>query len=247
MKLNWHPILHQRLNSNFLTGLGFRGNPMAGLITAISLNLIPQLISQPALAQTNCQAPGAGEYLVLVVSQTEADQDLARRSLPEDVESQVCRYLEDTVTRLGGFGDRLIAQDWANFIADNIGLQAYVVKPDNPPTPDGISARPPASLGLGSTKPSTGQSQPEVATQSQGISYAILVDYLNQPELAAQVERATGQKIGLASYGQRSYLLVKYTDSLDEANIALQNLSRQGFWPFVVDRRRVTVISPEIN
>ncbi|MGL5083865.1 MAG: hypothetical protein ACRC8A_20470 [Microcoleaceae cyanobacterium] len=231
---------------------------LTGLLTAASLNLS----ARPTLAQTPCTPPGAGEYLVLVVSETTSAQELTRRSLPQDVNSGICRYLEDTVTRVGGFSDRLIAQDWASYITANIGLRAYVVKPDNntqAPAPE-ISRRPPnpANSTVADLPPSNSAeelskaaSTPEAMSTSEAtsttVSYAILVDYLNQPELAAQVERIVGRKIGLASYGQRSYLLVESTRDLEKANSILQTLSRQGFWSFVVDGQRVTVIRSEIN
>jgi hypothetical protein len=68
------------------------------------------------------------------------------------------------------------------------------------------------------------------------------VDYFNQPELAAQVQQTLEQSVGLASYGQRPYLLATYTDNLAQAEVALQTLSDRGFWVMVVDSRRVTVL-----
>lgn len=233
---------------------------LAGLLTAVGLSLL----TRPTLAQTACTPPKTGEYLVLVVSETTGDQELTRRSLPQDVDSGICRYLEDTVTRVGGFSDRLIAQDWANYITANIGLRAYVIKPDsnpNTPTPSPeISRRPPnpAQSTVADLPPNNSAEELAKATSTTTpaaadpaattpVSYVILVDYLNQPKLVAQVERIVGRKIGLASYGQRPYLLIESTSDLEAANSLLQTLSREGFWPFIVNGQRVTVIQSEIS
>ncbi|MGF1491853.1 MAG: hypothetical protein ACFBSC_05235 [Microcoleaceae cyanobacterium] len=230
---------------------------LAGILTLAALNFIPH----PAQAQSVCSAPESGEYLVLIVSSTSAEQEEARRTLPQDVESEVCQYLEDTVTRVGGFRDRLIAQDWANYVTGSIGLRAYVIRPDNSQVGNrsGVDQRPP---GLNtsvdaSTRPSptdstqTGSTTTRLSnrpgTPTLGAGYAILVDYLSQPELATQVEQVVGQKIGLVSYGQRPYLLAEYTRDLEQATETLQALSDRGFWSMLVESERVQVISSEIN
>jgi hypothetical protein len=75
-----------------------------------------------------------------------------------------------------------------------------------------------------------------------GEGYAVLVDYFNQPEIAAQVQQLLGEKVGLVSYGQRLYLLAVHTTSQREANSTLQKLSDRGFWSMLVDSRRVTLL-----
>jgi hypothetical protein len=74
-----------------------------------------------------------------------------------------------------------------------------------------------------------------------------LVDYFNQPELASQVRQLLGSNVGLVSYGQRPYLLARYTTSEREANSTLRQLSDRGFWSMVVDSRRVTLLKPVVN
>jgi hypothetical protein len=51
----------------------------------------------------------------------------------------------------------------------------------------------------------------------------------------------------LVSYGQRPYLLARYTTSEREANSTLRQLSDRGFWSMVVDSRRVTLLKPVVN
>jgi hypothetical protein len=206
----------------------------------------------------------------LIVSETTAEQDLARKTLPSDIKSEVCRYVEDLVTRVGGFKDQLIAEDWAAYLKESSGLQTYVVKPETvserPPSSPVVNRSPASEL---QTEPRSqarprSQTQPQTQTQPQprpqppseqarfnprrlGSGYAVLVDYLNQPDLAAEIEEITGTAVGLASYGQRPYLLVTQTNSLETATSTLQTLSNRGFLSLMVDSRRVTLISPNVN
>ena len=213
------------------------------LLSGISSNLTPR----SAVAQETCEPPQAGEYLLLIVSETPADQELARRTLPGDIESQICRYVDGVVTRVGGFEDQLIAEDWASFIKNGSGLQTYVIKPEatqSPQTTAPVDRRPPASEA---------DSRPQQTADSRfnpqplGSGYAVLVDYLNQPELAAEVKQVTQTDVGLVSYGQRPYLLVQHTPDLEAATSILQTLSNRGFFSLIVDSRRVTVITRQVN
>lgn len=252
----------------------FRFAALAVLLTSYSVS------SKVAVAQSACQPPEAGEYLLLIVSETAAQQDLARRTLPSDITSEVCRYLDDLVTRVGGFEDKLIAEDWAAYLKESSGLQTYVITPETlaerPPARPVVnrspaselqteprSANPPTQTRREQSRPRTqlqSQSQPQPQPQPQpsgervsfnprrlGSGYAVLVDYLNQPELAAEIEAITGATVGLASYGQRPYLLVTQTNNLETANSTLQTLSNRGFFSLIVDSRRVTLISPNVN
>jgi hypothetical protein len=80
-----------------------------------------------------------------------------------------------------------------------------------------------------------------------GSGYAVLVDYLNQPELAVELRTLIGENLGLVSYGQRRYLLVEYTADSARATATLKKLSSRGFWSMLVDSNRVTVISPTVK
>ncbi len=248
----------------------FRFAALAVLLTSYSVS------SKVAVAQSACQPPEAGEYLLLIVSETAAQQDLARRTLPSDITSEVCRYLDDLVTRVGGFEDKLIAEDWAAYLKESSGLQTYVITPETlaerPPARPVVNRSPASELQTESrsanspTQTRREESLPRTQLQSQsqrqpqpsgepvsfnprrlGSGYAVLVDYLNQPELAAEIEAITGATVGLASYGQRPYLLVTQTNNLETATSTLQTLSNRGFFSLMVDSRRVTLISPNVN
>ncbi len=191
---------------------------------------------KPAQAQSTCDPPKQNEYLLLIVSTTASEQNRVRQTLPQDIDSEVCQYVDDVVTRVGGFEDRLIAEDWAAFMTDAVGLQTYVVKPNGAEV-------------LRSERESKPQSSSTVAfnPEALGPGYAVLVDYFSQPELAQQVRQALETDVGLVSYGQRPYLLIEYTRDADTATSVLITLSRQGFLSMVVDSRRVTVIRTKLD
>lgn len=209
---------------------------LSSLLTIMSLGLGVK----PSLAQATCAAPKAGEYLLLIVSKTADEQRLVRRTLPSDINSEICRYLNDTVTRVGGFDDQLVAEDWATYLQDQIGLPAYVVKQDATPvrSPNNPIVR---------RNPPEPSRPPQYNPRPLGSGYAVIVDFFNQPELAYQLETLIGEKVGLVSYGQRPYLLVEYTTDADAATATLNNLSNRGYWSMMVDGNRVTVISPSIQ
>ncbi len=214
---------------------------VSSLLTATSWGLAVRT----SLAQETCAAPKPGEYLLLIVSNTSEEQKLVQRTLPNDINSEVCRYLTNVVTRVGGFSDPLIAEDWATYLQDQVKLPAYVVKQE-------VTAIPRPSSSLGRTPivretPPTPKKEPPSNPQSLGSGYAILVDYLNQPELAVQLRTLIGENVGLVSYGQRPYLLVEYTTDSEKATATLNKLSNRGFWPILVDSNRVTVISPTVK
>jgi hypothetical protein len=211
----------------------------AALLLLNSISLI-----KPVLAQTACEPPEENEYLLLIISQTSTEQEQVRQTLPSDVESQVCQYVDDVVTRVGGFEDRLIAEDWAAYLEDAIGLQAYIVKPG---TAEDLSEEPNSDSRPPTQSPARSVSRTAFNPETLGPGYAVLVDYLNQPELAEQLRQTLGADIGLVSYGQRPYLLIEYTRDGESATSTLNDLSRQGFLTLVVDSRRVTVIRPQLD
>lgn len=216
---------------------------VSGLLTASSWGLAVQT----SLAQETCAAPKPGEYLLLIVSNTSEEQKLVQRTLPNDIKSEVCRYLTNVVTRVGGFSDPLIAEDWATYLQDKVKLPAYVVKQEVTAIP-----RPSPNPSLGPTPivretPPIPQKQPTSNPQALGSGYAVLVDYLNQPELVQKLRTLVGENVGLVSYGQRPYLLVEYTTDSERATATLKKLSSRGFWSMLVDSNRVTVISPTVK
>ncbi len=73
-----------------------------------------------------CTGPRQGEFLLLVVSPTPENQSQLRRALPTEINTTVCRYLGDTVTRIGGFSKVDDANGWARYVRDIVGLSAFV-------------------------------------------------------------------------------------------------------------------------
>ncbi len=140
----------------------------------------------------------------------------------------------------------------------------YRTSPDLlPPPPRSTAAAdplpPPTAPAETRDKPqgrSQPQPQPQVRPQPRtqtynpdplGEGYAVLVDFFNRPNVATQLRTATGQDVGLASYGGRPYLLVSHTTDEGDANELLRDLSDRGFWVLVVDSRRVVAISDRVN
>lgn len=187
------------------------------------------LFSSSASAQSTpptCPPPSFGEYLVLVVSETKESQEQIQRTLPPSNKTNLCKYSDKIVTRISGFKSKEDADAWGRYVQEIVGLSAFVVRPAEPPAPVTSPAYKPKLLGAG---------------------YAVLVDYFSKPEVAAQVQQLLGGDVGLASYGQRPYILAVYTTEQSEANAKLQQLSDHGFWVMVVDSRRVTLLKPVVS
>ena len=205
------------------------------LPTAVAAQELPP--AQPDLGQPaypNCQPPSRGEYLLLLPSKTPDSQERIRRSLPKEATQAVCSYLNEPVTRVGGFTTSDSANAWAKYLKATLGATAVVVRPAE------VAATPPPS------SPSPGTS---AATSSSGFNpqplsggYAVLVDFFSKPEVAAQVQQATNSSVGLVSYRQRPYLLAIYTPDQGTANSAAQSLLNRGLRTIVVDSRRVTLL-----
>ncbi|MEA5572237.1 hypothetical protein [Calothrix sp. UHCC 0171] len=177
-----------------------------------------------AIAQQNiptCRPPNAGEYLLLVISPSTDNQNQLRRVLPPETNTNVCRYLNDTVTRIGGFTKLDDANRWARFVRDSAGLSAIITtKPQDTPAAQPANYKP----------------------QALGQGYAVLVDYFNNPDVAKQVQQVVGGDIGFVSYAQRPYLLAVFTTNSREAQTTLQSLSERGFFAQLVDARRVMLL-----
>ncbi|MEK0183005.1 hypothetical protein [Microcoleus anatoxicus] len=209
----------------------------AGFIAIFALTIS----SSSVKAQPSCQPPQSDEYLLLIVTKTPEQQERARRSFPGNTNNTVCQYITDTVTRVGGFRNSQIARDWVKYIEEVVGLRAYVVRSPAPSITQ--------DLPVYNPQPVTNPDKGSVGFNPQplGAGYAVLVDYFNQPELASQVRQVLGKQVGLASYGQRPFLFVAYTTDQAAATAAVKALSDRGFWPMLVDSRRVTLISPGVR
>ncbi|MEH2237346.1 hypothetical protein [Nostoc sp.] len=180
-----------------------------------------------------CQPPKAGEYLLLVVSPTANNQKQLRSALPPELKTITCKYLNETVTRVGGFNKIDDANRWARYVSNIVGLSAIITT--RPTTPD-VQA----------------QQQPPQQTvsynpQALGEGYAVLVDYYNRPELVTSVQQAVGGNVGFVSYGQRPYLLAVYTTNQTEAYNTLQKLNNGGFVASIVDSRKVILLRSTVR
>lgn len=220
-----HPQM--QLNKFWLGGLK---TFMASTLIAVASLTIK---ADRAISIENCQPPLSDEYLLVVVTEAQENQNILKRSLPPDITIVVCRYLNQIVSTVQGFDDQEVASDWARYVQDIVGLSAYVVRPSNESPPTNTPLPAPPEIGFN--------------PQPLGTGYAVLVDYSNQPEIALQLERSLGRNIGLVAYGQKPFLLVTYTEDDKDATSSLFNLSKRGFLAFVVDSSRVTLISPRIK
>ncbi|MBD2778205.1 hypothetical protein [Iningainema tapete] len=185
-----------------------------------------------ALAQQNipvCQPPNSGEYLLLVISPTTNNQTQLRKALPPELKTTTCRYLKDTVTRIGGLTKIDDANRWARYVNNIVGLSAIITtKPSDTKPSDVVTTNQQQTV---SYKP-----------QQLGEGYAVLVDYFNRPEISTEVRQVVGGDVGFASYGRRPYLLAVYTTNQKDAYSTLQTLSERGFFAILVDSRKVMLL-----
>ena len=201
-----------------------------------------------AIAQTRnptCQPPNAAEYLLLVEGAAADKQAQLKRVLPATADLTVCNYQNQVVTRVSGFSSLGIANAWAQYLKEVSGFKATVARP-----PEAQAVRPPvAEVQPQPTSPNSPNPNPNNLAYSPrplGTGYAVLVDYFDQPEIAAQVQQLLSQDVGLVSYGQKPYLLAGYTTNQTTANATLQTLSDRGFWVMLVDSRRVVLLKPTV-
>lgn len=230
--------------------------------------------ARAAIAQeySACQPPNAGEYLLLVLSRDEENQAQVQRLVPQNTTTTVCRYLDEVVVRVGSFTSAEVANSWAQYMSQIVGLQAVVARPSEtasiqaPPiqtTPSSTETPPPATTTSPTVQatPSSTQATPTPAApapaaptpatpaynpQPLGVGYAVLVNYLNRPEVAADIQQLLATEIGLVSYGQSPYLLALHTNDVNAANTILRTLSDRNFLAMVVDSRQVVLLDSSV-
>ena len=209
-----------------------------------------------------CQPPSAGEYLLLVQGETAESRDRIQNLLPTSTDVMVCRYLDDTVVRAGGFTSLENANAWARYLTEVEGTQAFVARPAAPgetrPTApiaaEPVAPPPPADPEPTSPEPeptpSAAPSTPDpvvgYAPRLLGQGYAVLIDYDNQPAIAQQIQQTLNRPVGLAVYQQRPYLLASQTADAAAAAQVLQNLSSGRFRAFMVNSSDVVLLSPAV-
>ncbi|MCC5629141.1 hypothetical protein LC613_14080 [Nostoc sphaeroides CHAB 2801] len=187
-----------------------------------------------------CQPPTAGEYLLLVVSPTADNQKQLRSALPPELKTINCKYLNETVTRIGGFNKIDDANRWARYVSNIVGLSAIITT--RPTTPD-VQPQPQPQQQAQLQQPQQTVYNP----QTLGEGYAVLVDYYNRPELVNSVQQVVGGNVGFVSYGQRPYLLAVYTTNQTEAYNTLQKLNNGGFVASIVDSRKVILLRSTVR
>jgi hypothetical protein len=213
-----------------------------GLLSLLVVGLAEAASPLPLFAQTAttypvCPSPGAGEYLLLIASQSPASLEQVQRSLPPNAPATVCRYLDQVVTRVGGFGTVDLASAWAKYITETVGTPVFIAQP-----PTGTQA---AIAPVSSTKVTP--SATEYKPQPLAGGYAVLVDFASRPEVAAQIQQAIGLPVGLVSYRQRPYLLALATPDQAAATTLMQTLTARGFSPLLVEGQQVMVLRSVID
>lgn len=202
-----------------------------------------------------CPPPAASEYLLLVRGQSEAERSRVQNLLPSNSTVLVCRYLNDTVVRAGGFSSLESANAWAQYMSEIEGLQAFVARPATaaeqtaappaqpalPVNPTATAPAPPATAGS-SSQSSAGPAS-AYAPRPLGVGFAVLVDYQNRPEAAASIQQSIGQAVGLAVYRQRPYLLIAHSPNVEGAASTLTVLSSKSIAAFIVDSRDVVMLT----
>lgn len=188
-----------------------------------------------------CQPPNSGEYLLLVSSPTAENQKQLRQALPSNTNASTCRYLKNTVTRIGGFNKIDDANSWARYIKNIVGLSAIVTtRPSSE-----VAQKPPTVTQTVTQKPPTQTVSYKPERLGEGL--AVLVDYYNRPEMANKVREVVRGDVGFVSYGERPYLLAVYTRNQKEAYSTLQKLSERGFFAVVVDSRKVMLLRSSVR
>ncbi len=180
----------------------------------------------PAIAQDfpPCPGPAAGEYLLLARGSTAAERDRIADVLPAANPVLVCRYSEEVVVRAGGFDNLEAANAWALYLRDIEGVETVVAEPAAVTEP--AADEPP---------PTTVAYQPQLLAGG----YAVLVDYNDQPEVAAAAAQAIGGPVGVAVYRQQPYLLAGHTADAAAAAALLQQLAAADIDAVLVESQQV--------
>ena len=185
-----------------------------------------------------CEPPQPGESLLLVVTTTDENQQQVLDILPPQVTPTACQYLENIVLRVEGFPSINAAGNWAEYINRNFGLSAFVAVPPGESDESAVS-QDSSTTAIAIDEPYN--------PQPLGSGYAVLVDYFNNPQVAAELQQVLQQTVGLVSYEQRPYLLAEFSPNQNTAKQVLQTLSDRGFWVFMVDASGVMVLRSEVT
>ena len=145
---------------------------------------INPVIAQQSLA--NCQQPNQGEYLLLVISPTTENQKQLRSALPTELKTVICKYNNQTVTRIGGFKKIDDANRWARYIQNIVGLSAIITTRATQQAPQQAPQKVPQQAPQ--TTPKVPTAKITYNPKILGEGYAILVDYFNRPEMVSSLQ-----------------------------------------------------------
>ena len=221
-------MVRSQFNPRFNPGRSTGQILRLAFISAIILSALPMQAQVPI----DCPSPARGEYLLLAPTASPESQALVRSKAPSDATIALCRYFGETVTRIGGFSTESAASVWGQYLIRTTGVKVTIASP--PATP-AASATPAAPIATPTTPTPYG---PKIL----GTGYAVIVNYNNRPEAAAQLRQAVNARVGVVSYGERPYLLATQTEDQAAANAIMQLLSDRGFLAMVVDARRVVLL-----
>jgi hypothetical protein len=229
----------------------------ATLLGSAVLSVAGLLTDGGAIAQTlsSCQPPRANEYLLLVRNQKSETQARLQQLLPANAVLTPCSYLNDSVVRVEGFASNDIASAWSKYLNDVAGLQVFVTGPStaNASTPIQTTTSPTSSAGGTSSPPTpitpASAARPAGSTynpQPLGSGYAVLVNYFNRPEIAANVRQITAREVGLVAYNQQPYLLATHTTDAATASAVLRALTERGLTATIVDSRGAVLLTTSV-
>lgn len=227
-----------RLSSRVQKSLNGFGLSLISCLSAIELSAL----SAVAQSLPACLPPRENQFLLLVLNQQPNTQNQLRQLLPSNAILTACDYLSNSVVRVEGFSSADIATAWAKYVSDRSGLQTFVARSANSAIVTSPALPRPASAGGTSSTPPAQAYNP----QPLGTGYAVLVNYFNQPELAANLRQVTTNRVGLAAYNQQPYLLALQTTDETTAAAMLKTLSDRGFTAVIVDSRRVMLLTPTV-
>lgn len=216
---------------------------VAALLGALS-NLMENPIGAQPLPE--CQPPRSNEYLLLVPNQQADTQTRVQQLLPANAVLTPCNYLNANVIRVEGFASTEVAAAWAQYLIDSANVQAFVARPSSPAS--SIAAAPTPNAG-GTSSPVPSATTPALTYQPQplGSGYAVLVNYFDKPELAAQVQKLTSREVGLVAFEQQPYLLATFTADPTLASNVLKTLSENGLTAAIVDSRRAVLLTSAVK
>lgn len=207
---------------------------VSAAVTIPASALVSLSITAPVQAQStlpDCPPPASQEYLLFVRGESAAERNEIATILPAESSVLICQYVDETVVRAGGFVSLETANAWATYMTTVHGYESFVIRP---------SAAPSVTTTPAPGQP--GQYQPV----RLGSGYAVLVDYSDDPTIAATVGQFV-RPVGLAVYQQKSYLLAAFSNDPAVATSTLQRLSAAELSAVLVDAQQVVRLTTQVS